>query len=105
MSNEVNISEVAFATADLGVEWTINHWGIQPQKARFFTVVPDPRIPFDGGTILIEPSGPYNIEITRVWSTVWVSDNGAITYQWNTVVTNVGSWTSAFHLLMAETDN
>ena len=102
MSNEVNISEVAFGFADRGVEWEINQWNVQPQKARFFTVVASPAIILVGF-----PGGPWDMEITRVWSTVWQSDTGALTHQWNVRVKNVGHLddTVYYQLLMAETDN
>ena len=100
MSNEVNISVVSTASADPNVEWFIWRAGIQPQKARFFTVVS-----YAGLIILGEPLGPIDFEITRVWSTEWVSAQGDTTHQWNVNVRNVGNESGLYALVMAETDN
>ncbi len=98
MSNEVNISQVSTAWAMPGVEWEINNWtNVQPQKARFFTVVVEP----NRGVV-----GPSDMEITRVWSTTWVTAfTRVLTYQWNVKVKNTGSILAGYILLMAETDN
>ncbi|MBV8614100.1 MAG: hypothetical protein JOY66_10065 [Acetobacteraceae bacterium] len=108
MSNEVNITETFFGTMDPGevlqlFDWSGNYDQIRA-KARFFSVSPDPLIPFDGGTIEFEPN-QLNLEITRVWNTVWVDVNGNATFQRNVEITNIGGSTAAFHLLRAETDN
>jgi len=98
MSNEVNISQVSSAWAAPGIEWEINNWtNVQRQKARFFTVLVEPPN--------IQSSGPYDMEITRVWSTTWVTDTLARTYQWNVRVKNTGGMNTSYILWMAETDN
>jgi hypothetical protein len=105
VSNEVNIAEVARGILDPGDQIELYHWNINSNKLRFFTVVPDAWIPIgDVGKILVEPD-KIDFEITRVWSTLWVSREGRLTYQWNVTVRNVGGSTAAFRLLMAETDN
>jgi len=112
MSNEVNISEIGFGTLDPGVGLEIYNWtsseaeyNERRRKVRFFTIAPDPLIPIgDVGTIEFVP-GVSEMEITRIWSTVWTGVNDDHAYQWNVAVRNVGQQTTAWHLLQAETDN
>jgi hypothetical protein len=108
MSHEVNIAETAYGTLDPGIWVEIYDWSGSYSKvkgkARFFTVAPDPWLPFDGGTLEFQPD-KIDMEITRVWNTVWVADDGSQTFQRNVRIENVGSSTSAYHLLRAETDN
>jgi hypothetical protein len=108
MFNEVNITEIFYGAIDPGqvlqfFYWNTNYDQIRV-KARFFSVSPDPLLPFDGGTIEFEPD-QLDLEITRDWVTVWVDINGNKTFQRNAEVTNIGGSTAAYHLLMAETDN
>ena len=109
MSNEVSIVETFYGTIDPGVplefyDWSGNYDDTR-KKARFFTVAPDPWIPFgDGGLIEILPN-EIDLELTNSWATVWVDDNGNATFQRNARVVNIGESTAAYHLLRAETDN
>jgi hypothetical protein len=108
MSNEVNIVETFYGTIDPGVliefyDWSGNYDDVR-KKARFFTVEPDPALPFDGGTIEVYPN-KLDLELTRSWVTVWVDANDSKTFQRNASVTNIGEATAAYHLLRAETDN
>jgi hypothetical protein len=110
MSNEVNVSEIAYGTLDSGVELEIYHWGssgsydAQRKRGRFFSISPDPAIPFDGGTIEFVPN-KVDLQITRVWNTVWTGDDESHVFQSNIAVGNIGGSTSAYHLIQAETDN
>lgn len=95
-------------TIDPGVtiefhDWNGNYDDVR-KKARFFTVEPDPEIPFDGGTIEFLPN-KLDLELTRSWVTVWVDSNDNRTLQRNVSVTNIGEATAAYRLLRAETDN
>lgn len=108
MSNEVNIVETFYGTIDPGVplefyDWTGEYDQVRV-KARFFTVAPDPELPFGPGTIEFFPN-KLDLEITRTWETVWVDGSGNKTFQRNTTIQNVGESTAAYHLLRAETDN
>jgi hypothetical protein len=113
VSNEVNISELVYGTLDPGlwVEWYLGrpYYDQARRKVAFFTIVPDPAIPFgDGVTIEIAP-GHVDMEITRTWNTVWSSlkpDNSIDhAFQRNVRIANPADQTSAYHLLVAETDN
>jgi hypothetical protein len=106
MSNEVNITEVAKGLLDPGLLLEFYYWkNVSPSRARFFTVVPDAWIPLgNAGEVLFEPN-KIDLEIVRAWSTLWVSTDGKLTYQWNVAIKNVGDSTAVFRLLMAETDN
>jgi hypothetical protein len=117
MSNEVNVREIAYGTLDPQVEIEIYFWGdynsynTQRKRARFFSVSPDPEIPFPGGgTYEWEPS-VHNLQITRVWNTVWASfdqneGKRKHVFQSNVAIKNIGDeFISAYHLIQAETDN
>jgi hypothetical protein len=108
MSHEVNIVETAYGTLDPGVWVEIYDYSGSYDKikvkARFFTVAPDPWLPFAGGLLEWAPN-QLDLEITRVWETVWVAADGTPTFQRNAHIANVGSNTSAYRLLRAETDN
>jgi hypothetical protein len=109
MSNELNLREVANGTIDPGVTlfnyFILGDYASEHKKHRFFTIGPDPSLPFDGGTVTFGPS-VVNLEITRTWSTVWVSpDASTLTFQNNIEWTNIGDTPSAYHILLAETDN
>lgn len=113
MSNEVNITEIAYGTIDPGVPplefyyWTSgeNEYNQVRVKARFFTVEPDPWLPLgDIGVVEFEPS-QMNLELTRTWATVWVGADGSHSFQRNAAIQNIGDFTSAYHILLAETDN
>jgi hypothetical protein len=100
MSNEVNMSTPFNFVIQPGATWDLYSPGHSGNKARFFTVNPDP----DPYGIEFEPN-QMDLEITRVWSTLWVSDTGALNYQWNVRVTNPGGSTAGCRLVVAETDN
>lgn len=111
MSNELNVTELASGVLDPGFEVEMYFWGDNKSfnrkrhKARFFSVTPDPVIPWEGvGTIEFWPS-VLNFEITRAWNTVWVSATGDRVFQTNVAIKNLGPNTGAFHLIQAETDN
>ena len=74
MSNEVNMSTPFNFVIQPGATWDLYSPGHSGNKARFFTVNPDP----DPYGIEFEPN-QMDLEITRVWSTLWVSDTGART--------------------------
>jgi hypothetical protein len=59
MFNEVNITEIFYGAIDPGqvlqfFYWNTNYDQIRV-KASLFSVLPDPLLPFDGGTIEFEP--------------------------------------------------
>ncbi|AQV95060.1 hypothetical protein BJN34_14355 [Cupriavidus necator] len=113
MSNEVNISQIASGTLDPGHGWEFYvprpDYQAQIGKVAFFTAVPDAS--FD---IVLEGYPEHrDIEITRTWNTVWSSltaqgvAQGYIdhVFQRNVTVENLGPITTAFYVLVAETDN
>jgi hypothetical protein len=111
MSNEVNISQLAYGTLDPGwwVEWYVPrpNYDAAKQKVAFFTIVPDPVI---GGIEIIGVGETVNrdLEITRSWNTVWSTGTSKgidHVFQRNVRITNPGSLTAAYELLVAETDN
>jgi hypothetical protein len=116
VSNEVNIVEIAYGTLDPGMppieiyDYTVGEadYNRARVKARFFSLIPDPWIPIPGGSLEVLPS-KLEMEITRVWVTVWAADDGspygAHSFQRNVRFANVGDYTAAYHLLRAETDN
>ncbi len=112
MSNEVNISQLAYGTLDPGfwVEWYIPRpdYEAARKKVASFTVVPDPVV----GGVDIAPVGEWinmDLEITRIWNTVWETGtpqgNIEHVFQRNVRITNPGAQQTAYELLVAETDN
>lgn len=108
MSHGLDITEVLVGTIQPGEVITFFYWDGDydkiRKKARFFTVAPDPWVPFGGG-VIEAPDSVIDLELTRSWATVWVDDNGNATFQRNAVITNIGGTTATYHLLLAETDN
>jgi hypothetical protein len=111
MSNEVNITQVAYGTMDPGVsiEWYLPRpdYDEARRKVAAFTVVPDPVI----GGIEIAVLGEtthIDLDITRVWNTVWSTgtERGIDhVFQRNARVSNTAGVSAAYELLLAETDN
>jgi hypothetical protein len=112
MSNEVNISQLAYGTLDPGfwVEWYVPrpNYDAARKKVAFFTIVPDPVI---GGTDIAPVGSSINmdLEITRTWNTVWETGfpDGSIehVFQRNVRINNTAGEPTAYELLVAETDN
>jgi hypothetical protein len=105
MSNEVNIVETFRGTIDPGWSWQFYDWSgdynVTRIKARFFTVEPDPDQPLGTG----DRPQHLDLEITRVWETVWVGTDGRYAFQRNVEMANIGTMTAGYHILRAETDN
>lgn len=100
MSNEVNISTPFSLVIQPGETWFLFSGGNGSNKVRFFTTNADP----NPNGIEFRPN-QMDLEITRAWSTLWVSPAGDLNYQWNVHVTNPGPSTAACRLMVAETNN
>ena len=114
MSNELNVQETFYGTLDPGVEIELYRWDTDydthRKRASCFSVAPDPAIPLGGGYTAEFAPGKVDLQITRVWNTVWTApavpgQNLQHTFQWNVALKNIGDQTAAYHLLQAETDN
>ena len=105
MSNEVNIKETFWGTIDPGWSLPFYDWSgdyyVTRVKARFFTVEPDPDPPLGTGR---RPQH-LDLEITRVWETVWEGTDGKYAFQRNVEMANIGTMRAGYHILRAETDN
>ena len=111
MSNEVNISQLAYGTLDPGlwVEWYLHrpNYDAAKHKAAFFTVVPDPAV---GGIelIFVGETIVRDLEITRTWNTVrsiGLANGIEHQFQRNVRIFNPAGESTAYELLVAETDN
>ena len=109
MSNELNVNEIAYGRLDPGEPVEIYYWnsdyGKHSRRASFFSVAPDPEIPFGGDVSIMVNPGKVDLQITDVWNTVWTNLKNQNTFQWNVRIINIGNQTSAYHLIQAETDN
>jgi hypothetical protein len=106
MSNEINLVQVATGTLDPG--WwceLYDHSGAGYEetrvKGRFWTIVPEPDWPIGTGFV----PQKIDLQITKVWDTVWVGVDRTKTYQRNVGFTNIGTMTAGWRALRAETDN
>lgn len=112
MSNELNVSTAAFGTIDPGVIITFylpgtrQSYDTDRKRARFFSISADPEL------FRLELGGQHvDLEILRTWNTVWdgteFNQNGGFdhVFQSNVEFQNIGSYSTGFELLKAETDN
>jgi hypothetical protein len=105
MSNEVNLQTTFLGTLDPGWSIELYDWSGDYDKTRvkgrFFTVAPLPDPPFGTG---VRPQH-IDMEIIRVWETVWEGTDGRYVFQRNLTVMNVGPMTGGYAVIRAETDN
>jgi hypothetical protein len=109
MSSEVNVNEVFYGTIDPGFVVEFYDWegsyNSSKKRAWSYNVAPDPWIPIPVlGKYEVYPN-QYDLQITALWTTVWVDEAGNPTFQRNARMENIGGSTCAYHMLRSESDN
>ncbi|MGH2647538.1 MAG: hypothetical protein ACRDE8_08230 [Ginsengibacter sp.] len=107
---DLNVNELLYGYLDPGVDVTFYFWGDnnsynkKKNKARFFSITPDPLFPFPQGVVELLPT-VLDFQVIRTWTTVWADIDDNRVFQTNVEVQNIGTASGGFHLIEAETDN
>lgn len=112
MSNGVDVQEIAYGGLDVDVPIELYFWttregdyDIARQRARFFTMVPDPKFTHGNGGSYQDWPVKIDMEIARVWSTVWEAQDRSHSLQYDLAIVNYGEGQADYRIPMGETDN